>query len=251
VADAAALLDVMSGYVNGDAYWAPPPARPFLDEVGADPGRLRVAFHPHPGVARDECAPANRKAAEDAAQLLAELGHDVEEAAPPGYGDPVATSAAVAFAADHAAAAETVPYPPLDTLDPWMKTLVEMGRLVPATEYVKSMRALAAMSRRTVDFFDDYDLFVSPTLALPPPPVGSLAGAGVDDMLQFLALTPFTALWNTTGQPAMSLPLAHDEQGLPVGVQVVGRPAAEATLVRVAAQVEAARPWRDRRPPVS
>jgi amidase len=251
VADAAALLDVMSGYVTGDAWWAPPPDRPFLDEVDRDPGRLRIAFHPHPGVARDDCAPANRRAAEDTALLLVELGHDVEEALPPGYGDEVATSAAVIFAAEHAAQAELVPYPPLDTLDPWMKTMVEMGRLVPATEYAKAARLLDAMSRRTVAFFDDYDAFVSPTLALPPPPVGSMAGAGIEDMMKFFALTPFTALWNTTGQPAASVPLAHDEEGLPVGVQVVARPAAEATLLRICAQLEAARPWRDRRPPVA
>ncbi len=251
VADAAALLDVMAGYVAGDAYWAPPPDRPFLDEVGDEPGRLRVAFHPHPGVGRDACSPANRKAAEDTARLLADLGHDVEEAVPPGYGDPVATSAAVIFAAEHAAAAELVPYPPLDTLDPWMKTLIEVGKGVPATEYSKALHGLSDMSRRTVVFFDDYDLFVSPTLALPPPAVGSMAGAGFEDMLRFLALTPFTALWNTTGQPAASLPLAHDADGLPVGVQIVARPAAEATLLRVCAQVERARPWRDRRPPVS
>jgi amidase len=251
VADAAALLDVMAGYATGDAYWAPPPARPFRDEVGQDPGRLRVAWHPHPGVAVEECAPANRDAAGDAARLLAELGHDVEEAVPSGYGDPVATSAAVIFAAEHAAQAELVPYPPLDTLDPWMKTLIEMGRLVPAVEYAKAAQELSAMSRRTVAFFDDYDLFVSPTLALPPPRVGSMAGAGFDDMVRFLALTPFTALWNTTGQPAASVPLAEDEHGLPVGVQVVAKPAAEATLLRVCAQLEAARPWRDRRPAVS
>ena len=126
------------------------------------------------------------------------------------------------FAAEHAAYAELTPYPPLDTLDPWMKTLVEMGRLVPAVEYAKAAHALDGMARRTVAFFDDYDLFVSPTLALPPPPIGSMSGAGIEDMLRFLALTPFTALWNTTGQPAVSLPLAEDENGLPVGVQVVG-----------------------------
>jgi amidase len=251
VADAAALLDVMQGYVTGDGWWAPPPPRPFLDEVGVDPGKLRVAFHPHPGVTRDECAPANRKAAEDAAQLLADLGHEVEEGVPSGYGDAVATSAAVVFAAEHAAAAELIPYPPLETLDPWMRTLVEMGRLVPAVEYAKAMHGLDGMARRTVAFFDDYDLFVSPTLALPPPVVGSMSGAGIEDMLRFLALTPFTALWNTTGQPAVSLPLAEDENGLPVGVQVVARPASEATLLKVCGQIEAARPWRDRRPPVS
>ncbi len=175
----------------------------------------------------------------------------MREAVPSGYGDPVATSVAVIFAAEHAALADLEPYPPLDTLDPWMKTLIEMGRLVPATEYVEAMHALDAMSRRSVAFFDEYDLFVSPTLALPPPPVGSMSGSGVDDMLRFLALTPFTALWNTTGQPAVSIPLAEDGQGLPVGVQIVGKPAAEATLVRVCSSIEAESPWRDRRPLVS
>ncbi len=92
------------------------------------------------------------------------------------------------------------------------------------------MHGLDAMSRRTVAFFDDYDLFVSPTLALPPPAVGSMSGAGIEDMMRFLALTPFTALWNTTGQPAVSLPLAEDENGLPVGVQVVGRPGGRSHL---------------------
>ena len=107
------------------------------------------------------------------------------------------------------------------------------------------------MSRRTVAFFDDYDLFVSPTVAGPPPVVGAMGGVGIEDVMKFWALTPFTALWNTTGQPAVSLPLAHDEAGLPVGVQIVGRPAAEATLVRVSAQLESANPWIARRPPVS
>lgn len=251
VADGAALLDAMSGPATGDAWWAPPFDRPLADEVGAEPGRLRVAFHEHPGVEADACAPANRAAARDAAALLEELGHHVEEAIPPGYGEDVVLSSSMVFAANHAAEADLAPYPPLDTLDPWMRTLVEMGRTVPAVEYAKAMATLQAMSRRTVAFFDDYDLFVSPTVAGPPPVVGSMAGVGIEDVMKFWALTPFTALWNTTGQPAVSLPLAHDESGLPVGVQIVGRPAAEATLVRVSAQLEAAKPWIDRRPPLS
>jgi amidase len=118
---------------------------------------------------------------------------------------------------------------------------------------VKAFDALQDMSRRTVAFFDDdgYDLFVSPTLAAAPPVVGSMSDAGIERVMEFWALTPFTALWNTTGQPAMSLPLETDDAGLPVGVQLVGRPADEATLVRVAAMLQAERPWIDRRPPVS
>jgi amidase len=251
VADGAALLDAMAGPATGDAYWAPPFQRPLIDEVGAEPGRLRVAFHEHPGVEGDACAPANRAAVRDTVKQLESLGHTVEEVLPPGYGEDVLMSSALVFAADHAAAAELVPYPPLETLDPWMRTMVEMGRMVPAHEYAKSMAGLQAMSRRTVAFFDDFDLFVSPTVAGPPPVVGSMAGAGMEDIMKFWALTPFTALWNTTGQPAVSLPLAMDEANLPVGVQIVGRPTDEATLVRVSAQLEAAMPWIGRRPPVS
>jgi amidase len=251
VADGAALLDVMAGPATGDAWWAPAFERPLVEEAGADPGRLRVAFHEHPGVEGDACAPANRQAVRDTVALLEELGHTVEEAIPHGYGEDVLLSSSMVFAANHAAEADLKPYPPLETLDPWMRTLVEMGRTVPAVEYVKAMAQLQDLSRLTVAFFDDYDLFVSPTVAGPPPVVGSMAGAGIEDVMKFWALTPFTALWNTTGQPAVSLPLAMDESNLPVGVQIVGRPADEATLVRVSAQLEAARPWKDRRPPTA
>jgi amidase len=251
VVDAAALLDQMAGPATGDAWWAPPLARALRDEAGADPPPLRVAYHEHPGVERDACAVANRAAARETAELLEAIGHHVEEAVPPGYGDDVVMQSSIVFAANHAAEADLAPYPPLETLDPWMRTLVEMGRLVTAADYVKAMALLQDLARRTVAFFDDYDVFVSPTVAGPPPLVGSMAGVGIEDVMRFWALTPFTALWNTTGQPAASLPLGEDEHGLPVGVQVVARPAAEATLVRVCAQLEAARPWRHRRPPVS
>jgi len=251
VADAAALLDVMAGPSTGDAWWAPPFERPLVDEVGASTAPMRVAFHPHPGVERDACAAANRGAAEDVAKLLEALGHDVDEVAPPGYREDLLVQSSTIFAAQHAAAADQVPYPALETLDPWMRTLVEMGRLVSAVDFVKAFDDLQALSRRTVAFFDDYDLFVSPTVAGPPPVVGSMKDAGIERIMEFWALTPFTALWNTTGQPAASVPVAVDDAGLPVGVQLVGRPADEAMVVSVAAMLEAERPWADRRPPVS
>jgi amidase len=251
VADAAALLDAMAGPATGDSWWAPPFERPLVEEASVDPGKLRIAFHEHPGVEPDACAPANRAAVRDTVKLLESLGHTVEEAVPPGYSEDVVVSSSMIFAANHAAEADLEPYPPLETLDPWMRTLVEMGRLVPASEYVKALAGLQEMSRRTVEFFDTYDLFVSPTVAGPPPVVGAMSGVGIEDVMKFWALTPFTALWNTTGQPAVSVPLAHDDDGLPVGVQIVGRPIDEATLVRVSAQLEAANPWIGRRPPVS
>jgi amidase len=254
VADAAALLDVMSGYTNGDAFWAPPPDRPFADEAGVDPGRLRVAFHPHPGVEADACAPACAAAARDTAKLLEELGHHVEEATPPVIDAELLTRVSLAFAVNFAAGSRSPDaLPPIETMAPWFQTMYLVGNSVSGIDYVAAMDAVYAESRRVIEWFEDYDVLVTPTVAQPPPPVG-LLGPDTDFMAEvprLFALTPFTAMWNNTGQPAISLPVAMDGDGLPVGVQIVGRPAAEATLVRVGAQVEAARPWRDRRPPIS
>jgi amidase len=112
VADAAALVDVMAGPATGDAWWAPSFGRPLIEEVNVMPARLRVAFHAHPGVERDACAPANRAAVEDVARLLESLGHEVQEIAPPGYAEDLLVQSTTIFAAQHAAAAERVPYPP-------------------------------------------------------------------------------------------------------------------------------------------
>lgn len=249
VADAAALLDVMAGYETGDAYWAPPAEHTFLLDAQTEPPPLRVAYHPHPGVEAPAVDPAHVRAAEETAELLGELGHRVELVEPPVFGSEELMAAATVFAVDHASrAAER---PPLDTLDPWTRTLMEMGAGIPGTIYAQAMRSLQTTSRKAVAFFDDFDLLLTPTVAGAPPPIGSLEGVGVEGMAAVFAMTPFTSMWNTTGQPAASLPLALDEHGLPVGVQLVAGPAAEPTLIQVCAQLEAARPWADRRPPVS
>ena len=237
------------------AFWAPPPARPFADEAGADPGRLRVAFHPHPGVDAAACAPACSAAARDTAKLLEELGHHVEDASPPVIDEELLMRVSLVFAVNFAAGsrAGSDQMPPIETMAPWFQTMFDVGSSVSGADYVAAMDAVQAEMRRVVAWFEDYDLLVCPTVAQPPPPVG-LLGPDADYLVEvprLFALTPFTAMWNTTGQPALSLPLEMDEHSLPVGVQVVGRPAAEATLVRVGAQLEAARPWRDRRPPIS
>jgi amidase len=249
VADAAALLDAMAGPATGDAWWAPPPARPFLAEAGADPGRLRIAFHRHPGVECDATAPACRQVVDDTAALLEALGHTVFEREPPVFGPDLLALTAIVFAASHASLAGV--RPPLETQDPWMKTLTELGQTVAATDYIGALATIQGRCREAVAFFDDVDVLLCPTVAEPPPLVGAMRDAGIEQMPRFFAMTPFTALWNTTGQPAVSLPLAMDDDGLPVGAQLVGRPADEATLIRLSSQLEQARPWRDRRPPVS
>jgi len=263
VADAAALLDAAAGYVTGDPYWAPPPTRPFLEEVGASPGRLRIAITTDPLLGGLETAPGNRDAAERAGALLESLGHVVEPAAPVWPFD--AASIQIVTVAPQMAAREAE-LPPLETLDPVNRFLVEAGRHIPATTYLTASGDLVTRCRGVVGFFDDYDLLLTPTVPIPAPPIGEYTTmAARTDLQEFLAramvepaampafadLGRNTSPWNVTGQPAVSVPLCQDDDGLPLGVQLVGRPADEATLVRVASQLEEACPWRDRRPPMA
>ncbi len=246
VADTAALLDVLQGYAKGDAHAVPPPSRPFKDEATADPGKLRIAFHPHPGYEPDQIAVANRQAVLDTAKLLEQMGHELVEAAPPSFDAVFLAQAAMIFAGNFAARAADLPDP--STYDPWNLMLLEMGKTASAADYVRGMGDLQRRSRDVVAFFDDYDLLLTPTVGQPPPLVGALKDFDMTKIQEVFLLTPFTSMWNTTGQPASSVPSGFDEWGLPVGVQLVGRPWDEVTVIRVSAQLEAARPWAHLRP---
>ena len=227
-------------------YWTPAPDRPFLAEVGRDPGRLRIAFtsaHPIDGAITDT---PNRVAAEEAARLLADAGHDIVEDAPPRFDVIAAMIISAAGLANSGA--------PLDALEPIDAMLAQMGNTVPAAQLHKVMNDLQVGSREQIAWFVDagYDLLLSPTVAAPPPVVGDFARKlqeNPGEVAKILETIPFTATWNQTGQPAVSIPLSMSDDGLPIGVQLVGRPAAEATLIRVSAQLEQAKPWADRRPP--
>lgn len=246
VTDAAALLDVLAGYATGDAFWAPKPHRSFLEEARRPPGRLRIAVtttHPNPAA---ETATPNRQAAEDAAALLTELGHEVTEAAPPAMNMPLAMVIAAAGTASRS------DLPPVEDLEPIDQMLVQIGRNTPASELARIMDEIQLQSRGIIAFFDDYDALLTPTVAGGPPKVGDFARIlreSPGEINLILDKVPFTPTWNQTGQPAISLPLATDDTGFPVGVQLIGRPADEATLIRLGAQLEEARPWADRRPP--
>ena len=250
VGDAAALLDVLSGYESGDSYVAPAPERPFCEEAGRDPGRLRVAVTTDPptSVPVDESCAA---AAQSAAQLLAELGHDVIEATPPWQSDEMI----VYFIRVWQVGPAVSGVDDLSLLEPINRMLAEDARATPSPQHAAAIMQLQQLARRVVAFWNDVDLVVTPTLALPPVPLGwTWADADGDPYRAFASqtlFTPFTPLLNVTGQPAMSVPLLWTETGLPIGVQLIGKPFAEATLIRVAAQLERARPWADRRPPVS
>ena len=246
VLDAAAFLDVVAGYEAGDPWWAPPPERPFADEVSAPPGRLRIAATASPPLdapVHAECS----KALAATASLLEELGHDVVEAAPSWGSSRLIDVFLVVWQVGPAL------YPAdLQLFTPLNRELAEAARATSAAEYGLAVAELQATARRIVSFWNDFDVVLTPTLALPPVPIG-WQEEGVDGAVEQLhrntLFTPFTAVANLTGLPAMSLPLHWTEDGLPVGVQAIGPPAGEATLLRLAGQLEQAQPWATRRPP--
>lgn len=245
VADTAALLDVLSGYETGDPYWAPPPERLFVEEVGRPPGRLRIAWTVEPPI-DVEVDSGCRAAAEEAVALLHELGHEVVKATPPWRDEAFASLFTIVWQAGTAAF-------PVDAglLEPLNGALVRAAAGVSSAEYVRAVGELHRYARRVVAFWDGCDAVLTPTLALPPVPVG-WGTEPADPWEQFARgwrFTGFTQVANVTGQPAVSLPLSWSADGIPLGIQLIGRPAADAPLLRLAAQLEEARPWRDRRPP--
>lgn len=245
VRDAAALLDVLAGYEPGDSAWLPAPERPFADEVGAPPGRLRVAWTAAPALPFPVEAPC-ADAARDAAALLDELGHDVREETPPWRDDTVLERFSFLWRMGPALYGV-----PLDTLEPLNRALAEAAHETSALAYAHAVIALQRYARRVAAFWDDVDVVLTPTLAKLPVPIGWVFEPD-DPWVQFDRggeFTPFTPTLNVTGQPAASVPWDVAD-GLPVGVQLIARAGDEATLIRLSSQLEEARPWIDRRPPL-
>ena len=250
VRDTAALLDVLAGPEPGEFFVAPEPQRPFLAEADVEPGRLRIAFTTEPPIPvphDDACVAAVRETAE----LLAGLGHDVREATPPWPSDELLVHFIRVWQGGPAIAG----IDDLSLLEPINRALAEDARATPSPDLALAVTQLQVIVRKLVAFWADVDVLVTPTLALEPVPIGwTFEDTDGDPHAAFarqLLFTPYTAIVNLTGQPALSLPLHWSDQGLPVGVHFVGAPFAEATLIRLAAQLEQARPWADRRPPVS
>lgn len=247
VRDVAALLDVMEGYMPGDLYWAPPPDRPFAEEVGVDPGRLRIGFTlTNPNEITPE--PEMRVAVEHAAKVLESLGHEVEESDPPW----VDQSLAPTFIQLISTGTALVDFLPHDQLEPLNRFLVENAASVSSIQHMQALTLVHQFTRRLAVYWDDHDVLLTPTNAKAPVPLGWVFSD--DDPMMVLVRSghfiPYTPAFNVTGQPAVSVPLHWDAEGLPIGVQLVGRPAGEAELVRLSAQLEEAQPWRDRRPPM-
>ncbi|HEV8574304.1 MAG TPA: amidase family protein [Dehalococcoidia bacterium] len=259
VRDSAGLLDATAGPDLGDPYWAPPPERPFLQEVGADPGSLRIAFTQKKlygeGALHPDCVDAVR----DAVRLCEELGHEVTEAAPALNGDEIIDAFTKMWEGGVTSGIDTVirfigRTPGDDEIEPLTRTLYEAGKQVSASDYLLAVASMQLMARQVAAFHQQYDLWLTPTLGEPPVPLGSFEPtpdnprAGFERAADFV---PFTPLQNATGQPAMSVPLYWNAEGLPVGVHFAARFGDEATLFRLAAQLEEARPWAHKRPPVS
>jgi amidase len=248
VRDAAALLDVMAGRRVSDPSWAPPPLGSFLSACERDPGRLRVARFITPVITDSAVDASSRRAWEEASTLLAGLGHEVEE-----VDVPLPPEAVPTFELCWAVLTALSAAPPgrEHQLRPLTRWLSEQGRAVSGPEFGLAIGELRRFAAAALLALAPYDLVLTPTLATLPPFVGALRNDD-DPAADFEAqkrFTPWTSAWNVTGMPAASLPLHWTDDGLPVGVMLAARPAEEELLLSLAAQVEAAAPWVDRRPP--
>ncbi len=276
VRDSAAMLDASLGSEVGAPYAAPTPQRPFLSEVTTAPGRLRIAFTDHPffgGTVHPEC----RRGLENTVKLLEALGHELVEATPV-IDRELCTTAMLQIVASEvradmqqAARLAGRPLTPAD-FDLTTYALGLLGARVSLSEHKVVQRALDQTKREIGRFFQGYDILLTPTLAQPPQPLGFLDATALENaalrvinrlnagwLLEWIGVTdtiidkvygfmPYTAPFNMTGQPAMSVPLHWSADGLPIGMQFVGRYGDEATLLRLAGQLEQARPWAARWP---
>ena len=278
VRDSAAMLDATHGPDETTPYFAAPIDGTFLGATESDPRPLRIAFHsepPLPATVHPDC----RAAVEDAAQLCAELGHHVEEVAP-GHDAPTLGRAFLLVVATNIATdireGEQLRRRRATSKDFQLTTWTArmLGEAVSAQDFLVSLRTLQTEARRLVDVYRGYDLVLTPTLGTPPARIGELQPRGADRIAQKViaalnwkaplsstklidqaaqstySFIPFSPVANFTGQPSMSVPLYWSAEGLPIGVMFTGHPAEETRMFSLAAQLERARPWRDRRPPV-
>lgn len=258
VRDSAALLDATSGPDIGDPYWAPPPARPFLDEVGRDPGRLRIAITTKPWNGQ----PVNPECAEAvvvAGRLCERLGHDVTEASPEVDAKALSTASFLVVCANIRAALDVRAAmlgrePTASDVERLTWARATDGHRARASDYARSIGVMHRVGRQVARFFTRYDILLTPTMCQLPRPLGVLDLMTEDEEAYAQAVLgsiAFTSLFNSAGNPAMSVPLGWSRVGLPIGVQFVAPFGDEATLFRLGAQLEAEQPWFERRPPAA
>jgi amidase len=257
VADTAAVLDLLGGYETGDATWAPPPGEPFAESAASEPGRLRVRVTLDPPI-EAELDPQAERAVREAAELLASLGHDVDYVEAPwkerGNLLPLFTRVFAVYVALGVFFGGQVsgrdPAPELVEPLSWelWRRVQEQGAL----DFLLAKTELQGLARSIVGLWErDCDVMLTPALARRPLRIGEIDPCSDDPWSDYRAsgaFTPYTSLFNVTGQPAISLPLFQGDDGLPLAVQLAGPPAGEGLLLSLAAQLEAERPWADRRP---
>jgi amidase len=253
VADTALGLDIVAGNEPGDASLAPPPVTSFAVAAAREPSPLRIGFTTTPPVDAD-VDPETAAAVVRTAELLESLGHEVEEAAPRWEGEAFVEAFTSMWAAEAAVNLEVIALTggaelDLAAVEPVTRYLVELARSASPLDAYRALGAGRVYSRRVVRWWRDHDVLVSPVTSEPAIPVGSLYGGDpAEDFRAALRFCPFTASFNVTGQPAVSLPLHQSAGGLPIGVQFAGPPAGEELLLSLAAQLEQAAPWAERRP---
>jgi amidase len=271
------MLDAIAGADIGAPYWAPAIERPYLNEVATEPGRLRIAFTAHPFMGHDvheDCV----NGLKETALLLERLGHEVTEAAPEIDRDVFSLSYLTVLVGEISAQVTAIikragqKSSVLD-FEPGTQALTALGKVISAADYAKALNYLHASSRKIAMFFENYDILLTPTIAQPPVPIGSLrVSQGESRMIRMQSslnaawimkalhiidmlskktfdFIPYTAIFNVTGQPAMSVPLCWSGEGLPIGMQFAARFGDESMLFRLAGQLERAQPWFNKLPP--
>jgi amidase len=257
VRETAELLDLLQGYVPGDMTWAPPPAEPFATAAGRAPGKLRIAMSALSPVPDAPIDPVAIQAMQDAGTLLESLGHEVVEADPPwarpelsavftaSFGPAVCTQ--IKLAEMLAGRPATV-----DDMEPLSWALYELSKSINSVDALLAEFQLHGVGRELVTWISQYDALLTPALAEAPVTLGTLdpldAGDPMGAFTRSAAFTPYTPPCNISGQPAISLPLYEREDGLPLAVQLIGQPAGEGALLALAAQLEEAHGWSERRP---
>ena len=256
VAETADMLDLLSGYELGDSTWLPEPDVPFAERVGEDPGRLLIGLATKPPLHGAEVDPVCEAAADDAVELLESLGHEVEEIEPPwsdaellpdftrAFGPNIAMTVLIGGRIRGREPAEA-------DVEPLTWTIYEHALEHDSLAYLSAMGRLQGFARTIITYLEPFDLILTPALAQRPLPIGEVNGLGPDPWDHYRRsghFTPFTAICNVTGLPAISLPLYHGDDGLPTAVQLIARPAREDVLLSVAGQLERAQPWEGRFP---
>lgn len=256
VGETAALLDLLAGPEVGDASWAPPPHEPFAVQAARDPGRLRIAMTWAPPLEGARPDPVCVQALRDAAALLGSLGHELVEVDPPwtrpGLLELFTAAFGPAVATQIGLLAHINGRPPTaQDMEPLSWALWERAKATDCITQQLAVLQLQSYAREIVVWCTDYDAVLTPALAEPPVKIGTIDACSAEPMRDFARsgrFTPYTAISNVTGSPAVSLPLYQYGDGLPLAVQLIGQPAGEGALLALAAQLEAAHPWADRRP---